>query len=237
MTPKKILLIVAACLSYAITQAQQTSFSVGLNSGLFNYGGREALESGSLILNPEPRSFPHGGPPGTDHAFSFEVTTRLQYASRKKILLGAELAYQSLQSKSDIGFTHFTMFSSFFIASQGTIKTESRFLCFTPFAGYRILDRKVRMDLTSGLEMAASLSRREKIDAELTETNEKIDVTNKADNNRSDFRLRVHLVTSIKRVGFTAGYAWGMTNYYKNTEPYRSAAYSKFLRLGLSYTL
>lgn len=122
--------------------------------------------------------------------------------------------------------------------ADGRTKLTSQYITLTPFAGYRLLDKKIKLDISTGLEIAGCVSRKENIEATNLSTGEKLSGTNKVAK-RSDYRARFQLNTSLGRFGLTTGYAMGLTNFYPepNAVYSFSEARSSFIRLGLNYRL
>ena len=114
------------------------------------------------------------------------------------------------------------------------VTSTSQFIAFTPFIGFRALDKKLKIDITTGFEIATALSRKEKIDAHLTMTGDKYNVENDADKH-GDTRVRIQVTTSYGRLGLTTGYVQGYKNYYGNDDFFKARA--QFARIGLNYRI
>ena len=233
MKPKQILLALPLlCLAVA-ANCQRTTYNVGLNSGIFRYTGDNAFEVSAINVYPELRT-QFGGTPGKKTAFSYEITGNIQRITKSRIIFGMELAWQSLQTKTNINGLIPTMYSSYFMPTTGNTRLTNQFISLTPVAGYRLLDKKIKVDLTTGLELAACISRKEKIDARNPDSDEHLSTTNDLPKN-NDLRVRLQLNTSMGRFGLTTGYAAGLTNFYKDEGFFM--ARSSFIRLGLNYRL
>ena len=233
MKPKHILLALPLLCLVAASCAQQTTYSAGVNSGWFSISSKDASGSASIIASPTIRS-QMMGPAKSSPGFSYEVNGRIQRNTRARFIYGAELAYQSLRSGVDINYITPFLYSSALMQAGGKVKMNSSFIAVSPYAGFSVLDKKIKMDLTSGLEFAACIKRSEEIHAQQLGTGESYHAVNTLDNN-IDYRLRVQLVTSYQKMGITAGYAHGLKNYYHKNDPL--TGYSRFIRVGLTYRI
>lgn len=234
MKPKLILLLLLLPGLSVTAKGQRTTFSANLNSGIFKYTGDESYETSGLTTFPSIWTQKEGTP-GKKSGFSYEISGTLQRTTKSRFLFGAELAFQSLQAKTSVVARSAFPASSAFIFADGETSLTSQFICLTPFVGYRLLNKKVKMDLTPGFEMAACISRKEKIDAK---DQNSPDIEYKANNDlsrRPDYRVRIQLNTSMGRIGLNTGYVIGTKNYYGKDPNIRPEAKSRFIRLGLSY--
>ena len=229
MTPKQLLLALPLLCLAATATAQTTSFTAGINSGIFRYHGDQAFEKSGINPFPTLRTSVDGTA-GTSPGFSFEITADIRRVTRYRMLIGAEVAFQSLQSRTEVSSISPTLYSSFFMPAAGTTKLTAQFISLTPFIGYRFLDKKLKLDLTTGLELAACISKKEQIDAHHAETGEEFAGTSNVPR-RPDHRIRLQVNTSFGRFGLTTGYAIGLENFYRG-EDY--TAYSGFIRLGFT---
>lgn len=235
MTPKHILLALPLLCLAVIADCQRTTYSVGLNSGLFRYTGDGASKISGITSAPATI---REGIPGKKSGFSYEITLNAQRITRSRFLFGAELAWQSLQSRTTVVSQSPTIFSSFFMYADGRTKLTSQYIALTPFAGYRLLDKKIKLDISTGLEIAGCVSRKEDIEATNLSSGEKLSGTNKVAK-RSDCRVRLQLNTSLGRFGLTTGYAAGLSDFYPEPDAmyFFPKARSSFIRLGLNYRL
>ena len=233
MKPKYLLLALISFCLINKAHTQHTTYSAGVNSGWFSISSKDASGSSSITAQPLFRS-QMMGPSKSTPAFSYEINGHVQRVTRSRFLYGAELAYQSLKSSVTVGYITPFMFSSALLQADGKIKLKSQFITLTPYAGYRIVNRKIKIDISSGVELAACIERTEKINARILSTGDPYTGTNKL-RNKMDYRVRFQVVASYKRVGLTAGYAKGLENYYHKDD--WVAGYSKFIRLGLTYRI
>lgn len=237
MTPKQILLALPLLCLAAIANCQRTTYSVGFNSGLFRYTGEGASHTSGITTHPSPRTL-NEGMPGKKSGFSYEVTLNAQRITKSRILFGGELAWQSMQSRTTVVAQTPTIYSSFFMFATGKTTVTSQFITLTPFVGYRLLDKKIKLDISTGLEITGCINREENIKATNSSTGEKLSGSHELAK-RPDHRVRLQLNTSLGRFGLTTGYAIGLTNFYPEPDAmyFFPEARSSFIRLGLNYRL
>lgn len=219
------------CLA-ALTNAQRTTFSVGINSGIFSYRGDQAYS----INNSQPALLRTNLSPEKNSAagFSYEVNSTVQYLSKMRLIVGGEIAFQSLQSKSNVTYLSPSIFASALLPAEGTVTTTSQYICITPFIGFRALDTKLKLDITTGVELAAGVSRKEKIDARIKMSGDTYNQTNNT-GKQGDQRVRIQVTGSLGRWGLTTAYVQGYKNYYGDSEFLKARA--QFVRMGLSYRI
>lgn len=233
MKPRHILLALPLLCLVATTYAQQTTYSAGVNSGWFRITSKDASATSSIIGSPTIRA-QMMGPTKSSPEFSYEFTGRVQRHTRSGFIYGAELAYQSLHSSVDVNYITPFLYSSALMQAGGKVKMNSNFIAVSPYAGFRLLNKKITMDLSSGVEFAACVKRNEEINAQQLSTGDSYHAVNTLEKNM-DYRIRFQLVTSINRIGLTAGYAAGLKNYYHEND--MLTGYSRFIRLGLIYRI
>jgi hypothetical protein len=230
MKPKHLIIALPLLCIAAIAGAQQITYSAGINSGFFSYRGDHAFSIDKT--QPPILRANLSADKNSTSGFSYELNSSVQYISKMKLIAGAELAFQSFQSKSNVSFLSPSFFASALIPAEGTVRSTSQFICFTPFIGFRALDQKLKVDITTGFEIAAAISRKEKIDAHLTMSGDTYNVENDA-GKHGDQRVRIQITTSLGRWGLTTGYVQGYKNYYGDTDFFKARA--QFTRIGLNY--
>lgn len=232
---KTILFFATAFILQAKIIAQKTEYFANINSGFFYFTGENSSAETGITLQPEIRPFIYNSP-GRKSGASFEVSLQGQYVTRKKIIYGIEIIYQSIQSKTNIVAASQFIYSSTILFANGNSFLSSSFIDIAPFMGYRLTSRKLIIDLKGGPEYAVCIDRKEKINATLINSGQEIKEEHSL-NKRPDFRTRLQLTTFYKRFGINAGYFHGISNYYKKDEVGNPKAYSRFLRLGLTFKI
>ncbi|MCG2614745.1 hypothetical protein LZZ85_10655 [Terrimonas sp. NA20] len=232
MKSKHLLIALPLLCLAGIANAQRTTFSVGLNSGLFSYRGDQAFS----IENTQPAILRTNFSPDENSrsGFSYEVNSNVQYVSKTKLIVGGEVAFQSLQSKSTVTYLSPSIFASALIPAEGSAESTSQYICITPFIGFRALDKKLKIDITTGFEIASAVSRKEKIDVRLTMNGDTYNKVNDL-SKQGDQRVRIQVTASLNRWGLTTGYVQGYKNYYGDNEFLKARA--QFVRMGLTYRI
>jgi hypothetical protein len=233
MKPTNLLLALPLLCITLFTQAQQTNYTAGVNSGLFRYNNTQAFYLTGVVDGPLLRSNLNESN-ATKPGFSFEITGNIQRITRSRFLFGAELAYQSYRTKTPVSFFSPSLFASALIPADGNTTMQAQFITVTPFAGYRLLDKKLKLDLTAGMELAAAIQKKEVIKAREIYNGNLLEASNDQPR-RADYRARIQLNASMDRIGLTTGYALGLANYYSSDEFLVSRA--RFVRFGLTYRI
>ena len=227
--------LVLTCIT-SHTNAQQIEFGIAANSGWHYFAGEDARKITGITLSPSPQPDVYSLF-GTHSGFSYEFSSHIQRVARKKWIYGVAVAYQSLQSKADITVIWPSIVSSVIFPATGSSTLTSKFIGITPYAGHRLIDRKVTLDFRSGLELAYCLDRDEKIDAVYTQTGVKLNEEYDVPTNRSDMRISFQLNSTYRSIGFNAGYFLGIKNYFDDDSIGDPEVYSRFFWLGISYRI
>jgi hypothetical protein len=107
--------------------------------------------------------------------------------------------------------------------------------------GYRLINKKTKLDVNGGIDISYCLQSKEKGSAIADGSTPGIFYVTSANRKtiNTDFRPRVQLAAYRKKIGVYAGYSLGIKNYrLKAFGLFKPAAsFSSYLRLGLSYQL
>ena len=218
------------------TNAQQIELAISVNSGWHYFAGEDARKNTGIILTPSPQPDVYSLF-GTHSGFSYELSSSIQRVTRKKMIYGLAVAYQSLQSKADITLIWPSIVSSAVFPATGNSTLTSKFIGITPYVGYRLVDRSLTLDFRSGLETAYCIDRDEKIDAVYTWTGVKLNEEYDVSPTRSDLRVSFQLNGTYRSLGINAGYFLGIKNYFDDDAIGDPVVYSRFLWLGISYRI
>lgn len=214
------------------TNAQQIEFGINLNSGPHYFGGSDAQENTGIVLD---RIYLYTSY-GKKRSFSYEFSIEGQRITAKKLIYGISLAYQSLQSKSNITVISPSIISSAIWLATGSSKQTSRFIGMAPFAGYRIKEGKIAFDIKAGLQLAHCVDRDEKNEATYTHNGQKVYQEYDASQSPSSLRLRLELTSSYKFIGLTGGCLWGVKN-FASKDNGNPKAFSRYFWIGMSYRI
>lgn len=93
---KKVILTLLAIACLTDVFSQKTEFAIGLNSGLFSYGGESA--GGSTFLNHHPIKTYTNSIYGAKNGLSYGLSANLKrLAANKHLILGIDLGYEVLR--------------------------------------------------------------------------------------------------------------------------------------------
>lgn len=219
--------------SVPFSYAQKTEINLNAYSGLFSFHGNgSALNSGISYPFTSTTIYtidPFGRRSGFSYTFEFQV----QRLSKRNHIYGLGISFEQLTSKVNINKIITSQDPAYFeYPANGKTKLINTFTTLNPFAGHRYSYRKVTFDLSAGCDLAFCLKSKEAGKA----STDKDFV--KAENDKAkpsiDFRPRVQIKMEISKISFLAGYSLGLTNYQSENN---LKAYTRFLRLGLSYQL
>ena len=234
---KRVTLTTVIILFLGTVYAQKTEFRAQLNSGFFSFTGNGS-EKSSFILNSNELLYtgytnnPYGAKMGSCIGVSGNITR----AGKHNFLYGTDLGFEILRSKTDIKSvsTNTTSYSA-----SGETFLVSKFINLYPYFGYRLINKKTKLDFTGGLDVAFCLQTKEKGSAIAYNGNSGILYITSQDRKtiNTDFRPRFQLAASYKKMGVYAGYSFGIKNYLSNYLGFPKAyeSYSSYLRLGLTY--
>ncbi|GAB4094419.1 hypothetical protein [Flaviaesturariibacter terrae] len=243
MMPRNLLLA-ALLLSAGASSAQKTEFRIALNSGLFHFGGPGATSatqyqvytggSGRVASQYGKRMAPASG-----------VAVEVQTVGVKRFIGGISLAYERLRSRSRIDTVQTAPYngSQWKTAADQSSFTElnSGFFTLHLFIGGRLIDRRVKLDLTVGPEIAFETSSKQVGKVTYTDAsgrNQAVSVFYSTEQPGIDFRGRSNLMLRTGRFGLQVGYSAGVTNWSQaNGSPAGKPAYLRGLRFGISWKL
>jgi hypothetical protein len=235
---KKLPLLFTALIAFAsIALAQKNELYFNINSGAFHYTGEN---TSYLILDtPGPLS-PSTGyvSPGTKSGFCYEFSVTGQRVTKSRIIYGVDLAYQSFESKTG-KFNPVNLSYSSYIGPPTSLEASlrSEFLAISPMVGYRVIDKKFRLDLKAGIEFASPIRRKQEFQSLILTTGQVMNHEGNVESKRPDNRVRFQLVGSYKRFAVNAGYSVGLTNYYSWKVERGDKVLSRLLRLGVGFRI
>ncbi|MEO8414911.1 MAG: hypothetical protein ABI472_14685 [Ginsengibacter sp.] len=218
---------------------QKSEFNLNVYSGLFSYTGNGA--AGTSIINygiytPTPYTTNvYGNKPGFSISFGGEAVS----VTKSKVLYGAGLSYDLLESKIKIDKVQYSpevvvAGQSYLYDANGSTRLRNTYFNINPFIGRRFLKNGMTIDLSSGIDIGICLKNVEQGNATITATNDVISTNVTHPHPSIDIRPRIQLKAGYKRAGIIIGYSPGLTN-YQSTKG--SKAYTSFMRLGFSYRI
>jgi hypothetical protein len=240
---KHLLLFFSLCL-FTKVYAQKFELNVDAYSGLFHYGG-DGTATTSFIETGTP-NYTYD-PYGNKNGFSYGAGLRLQYVTKGGFIIGAGADYEILRSRVDVSVyqpIYYTINEDSgpediqtLPSTTGHTALRSQNINISPFIGYRIMIKKTNIDLMSGIDLGFNINSYDKGSA-TDGVNNTYSTNVKLANSPTDLRLRFGAAAGYGRFGFTASYAYGLTNLYKSTlMDGNFNAHSELIRFGLSYRL
>jgi hypothetical protein len=216
---------------------QNTELGISLNSGLFSFTGRSA--AGTSFINSNGMAFPSytNNPYGSRVGWCDGLSMDLKRVTNGRVLLGISLGYEELRSRVSLASVAVTNQAlEYSVAAHGHTDLISRFINLFPSIGYRLLQKKLTVDLTGGLDLGYCLSAEEK--GKAFASNGEIYATSRDRKTISaDIRPRLQLSTGLRRSTIYLGYSYGLINYVSDYVGGVNSAYSRFIRFGLQYRL
>ena len=223
---------------YLIAPAQDKEFTGGINTGFFSFRGKSAVNT-SFINVSDVTSIPNY----TNDIYSKKagagigINFSLQKVTKAKIIYGLSAAIEILKSKISIDAVAGVRGSSG--VANGKVTLTSKFVSISPALGYRFAFKKLSLDVEGVLDFAICVApHHEKGSATTTDSPPGTFSTNK-DRNKTglDFRTGLQSTLNYQRYGLLAGFWIGHSNYYKGMIGADLEAYSKLIRLGITYRL
>jgi len=237
---KKLIFCILLGLIPIYSKAQFTEFSIHASSALFKFQNKPNQSTTSVIARqgnniPESTQNPYGEENGN----SYSAALQFQHYTEKNIILGTQIAYEKLQSKSTIDRAEGTLSQTFVVKSGESILTNE-FINVFPFVGKRINTKTegLNFDIFLGCDFGFFLTSKENV--KVTASN---DVLYEFQTLRNepvfDGRVRFGANVYYKFIGLNVGYSYGFVNYNapsfrENTVP---VSESRMLRVGLIYRI
>lgn len=230
--------------------AQKIEFSVQANSGFFRYAGKSATAESYIHQAPPKIANYTNNPYGSKNGFGYGAGLQGQFVSKNGFIAGFQAGYEELKSKVDItgillySTEYLYLSNTNYVASppvnaKGETYLKNKFINVSPYVGYRINLKKMKLDLMPGVDLGFGLSTYENGKATTTDgSNTTIQTDLKRDKAPTDIRLKFAAALVYNRIGLTASYAHGLTNYQGNIiGDANFEAHSELMRFGVSYKL
>jgi hypothetical protein len=218
---KTLLTLFSICLLTHL-YAQKFELSVQANSGLFHYSGNSAVSASYINEGETARQNYTTDPYGNKNGFSYGGDIQAQYVNKSGLLAGVQAGYDVLRSK--VVITKYYPFSIilfnvatpgyydyFNIPVNGQTYLEDKSINISPYIGYRLKIKKIKIDLMPGIDLGFNINSYEK--GKATATDGTTYQTNlKMPKAPTDVRLKFGIAATYNRFGITASFAHGLTN-------------------------
>jgi hypothetical protein len=215
--------------------AQNIETSFALHTGLMHFAGPSATSSTAInkgFTNTSTLNYTNN-PYGSKTEFGFGIDLQAQLVTKKQFIAGLQIGTEILKSKVDI--TEINSGSLPFPSkAEGSTNINNHYINLNPYIGYRLPLPKVKLDILTGIEFGYITNSYERGSAKADNG-----ATYKTQRDRKtvsvDNRVKFGLSAHYDRVGLTASYAHGLTNYLGSmiggTNP---SAHTEVIRIGVS---
>lgn len=216
---------------------QSVEYSAHVNSGLFSFAGQSATENSSIIVNDNGSVNNYTNNPfGSKNTISYGIAGQILRVASGDIVFGLQSGFELLRSSVKITAVSTSMPADMPIPASGSTILKNSFINVHPLVGYRVSIENIDIDVTVGPEVAFLLNSKEKGEADLDGSGT---VTTDLERTEAgnDYRLRSSLDVHYKQWGLSIGYSHGLRNYKGSTLGTSNRAYSRYIRIGISYKL
>jgi hypothetical protein len=220
--------------------AQKIELSVQANATLFHYSGKSATAETYINTADHPYT---NNPYGTKGAAGYGAALQAQYVAKGGFIVGLQAGYDLLRSKVNIyGVTPlFYLYDASgyqLNPAKGESHLTNRLINISPYIGYRLNIKNVKLDLMPGLDLGFNLSAYDKGTATTNGSSGSLKTDYKESNVPTDVRLKFGVAAGYQKFGVTASFAHGVSNYLSKLDGAPSSeAHSELLRFGLSYRI
>lgn len=232
MLKKIILAGLFTCSIHFLALSQSHELRLGINAGFSNFTGSGSAALSSLN-GTDKQSYYTNNPFGKKYGINIGGAINYRYVFSSNFLLGIEGSLERLQTKINLEG------NDFLNNSRGMTKLNQQFLNFNPFFGYRVLFEPMTMDIQLGVDLAKTMSIKEKGSVEDKQGNiTEFERDRGTDLMKVDVRPRLQFNVNYDRYTVFTGYSWGTKDYTSGMDG-RSAQPTKLnvFRFGIQYQL
>jgi hypothetical protein len=232
---KKFFIYCISLICINIASAQNSEYSVSLNSGLFSFYGSGTESVSNLNFNSEGTHGYTNNLYGSNFALSVGLSASAKRITKYRIILGLDLGYEILRSKTELD--HVWNGESSIPVNGQTYLTLNVVNIF-PQLGYRIPFKSFSVDLIAGIDWAYNLSAYEKADATAKDGGQKFKTDYERTTEENDLKQRYQIMVNYQKYGVYVGYSDGFYNYMSGMVCMgNSEVHSRMIRFGISYRL
>jgi hypothetical protein len=233
---KKALLFIFSCVVISHASAQKIEITAGVHTGFMHYAGSDA-QSVSALNSPDQQNGYTNNPYGNKTGTGFGGSIQAQLIVIKSFIIGLQGSYEALKSKVDINSASISAPTNHNVTGIGSTSLKTNYLSVNPYIGYRLPIPVIKVDILAGLDIAHITDAREK--GSMRGSDGEVYTTNRDRKTRTtDNRVKFGLAAAYNRVGITASYSHGLSNYFDGyIGGPAMEAHSEVIRLGLSYRI
>lgn len=233
---KKVVLLLLTFFLITEVSAQNTEYSIHLNSGFFSFGGESATQRSIIIVSDVATIDNYtNNPYGKENTFSYGVAGQIQRITNRNLIYGLQGGYEVLKSDVEINGLAGEFLEPPEVESGHTTLTHE-FMNLYPHVGRRFAAQNVNIDFSLGPEFGIYLTSRENGEA-TTEDGLTVKTDTKRNDPGTDIRIRPELTVNYENLGISAGYSFGLHNYSENLTGANRERFSRFIRFGITYKI
>jgi len=246
---KKTFLTLFTFLVLSQLHAQNIEITALANMGLFRYTGN--YTTSTSFINGGTAGAKAGytnNPYGNKFAFSYGAGLQAQYVGRTGFIFGLQAGYEILRSKVDLTdvyiFGVYEATGNYYNQAsptpvKGQTYLQSQDINFSPYIGYRLKIKKVKIDLMPGFDFGFNVNTHEY--GKATDNGGNVYQTD-LDRGKfpADFRISFRAAVSYNKFSVTTGFVQGLTNFSNhllNDSPTPYYTHSQLISLGLAYRI
>jgi hypothetical protein len=234
---KNILLLLVLQLPFLICYGQKTEVSVQVSSGFSFYGGKSATSTPSVYVSDVGPPFFYANSPFSKKSdFPYGVAIQVQHVSEKNFFLGVRIGYDRFSTKSSFD-GYIAMSPGKVLVENGRITLQNDMVQANPYLGYRLPAKNIRLDVLAGVNAGAILKRTYMVSFDGKPDFFDSEANSYPIDTKIDFGPTVGLAAEYKRTGIQISYCHGLVNYMDNAYFSAARAYSRYVRLGMSYRI
>jgi len=231
-----IFLVIIAVLTLTNVSGQKTELRASLNSGIFSFSGVSSKATTSINYDDQTKSGYTNNPYGSKVALCYGVSLNLKRITKRNIIFGLDIGYETLRSKISIDrIDGYNGTSVYQYNASGQTFLKNSFLNFNLFIGHRYIIDNIYIDVTGGFDYGYFLKATEDGSAKAYGKQYNTSVDRK--DITFDFRPRVQLSTEYKEIGLYVGYSYGLIDYMTHYKGGENGASSRLLRFGITYKI
>ena len=238
---KYLLLALPATLLASQAFGQTIEFSGRANANFSEFRGETATTTTTIVSSNDGTSEssravnPYGKQLGT----GFGASVRAQRVGKTGFLTAFDLGFDWLQARTKVDAIYYnSTVSSYSRTASGLVHLYTPSVTAFAGAGWRLQGQKLALDALVGPELAYVFNAKERGSGSSPVNGGWSSDLQRVPANRLDFRLRGDLTIWRSRVGLTAGYSLGFSNYQPATSSVINPdANVRVVRAGLAYRL
>jgi hypothetical protein len=240
---KKSLLTTLSLLLIFTVFGQKNEYVISLNSGLFSFGGKYAVKTTFINLDPSVYSSGYtDNPYGTQNGICIGLSGNFKHLTKRNFIAGFDFGFENLKSKVTINQVYDLLNSLNYDNATGKTFLNYHFLNLFPYIGHRLNFNALSVDLIGGIDVAYVLSADEKGDA-VSESGYHYTTAVERKTQSFDLRPRVQVSADYNKFGVYVGYSYGVVNYIKgyyvagSMGTNSAASEARLIRFGLTYRI